>query len=560
MEVSMYKLILVDDEEEVRKGILKKIDWQRYGFEVVGEAENGREALEIGEKIIPDVVITDIKMPFMDGIELTKMIMEKFPGTKIIILTGFDEFEYAQKAVKLNVVDYVLKPISSKEFIQILEKVRSIMDEEIAEKEDIKALREMYTKSLPILREKFLASLITKQLGQDEIYEKANNYMIDLSGSTFIVATLNIDQYHYTYNPKKKKKLPKDMEILSNWEEKELMKFAVLNICDEIVKKRGLGNVFIHNEYIVVLVCSHEKHRDMVMGKINSLFQEIRVAIEKLLKLTVTIGIGTIFNDIGLAKESYDNALCALDYRLVIGNNRIIFIDDIEPKRKERIVFDEDKEHLLVSNLKVGTPMDIENTVKHLFKEIIDSQVSLNHGQIYIYEMLTTILKEARNLNIDIEQIFGENYNLFFELNRFYDLIEIQNWVTEICIKVMNFITKNRRDSYRLLVDKAKDYVNNNYHEKDITIDKMCKYLYISPTYFSSIFKRETKMTFINYLTQTRMEAAKELLRTTNFKNFEIAERVGYSEPNYFSYCFKKNLCISPTSYRKSFQNHRKLR
>jgi len=121
----MYKLILVDDEEEVRKGILQKINWKELGFEIVGEAENGREALEMAEKVTPDVVITDIKMPFMDGIKLTGLIGEKFPSTKVIILTGFDQFEYAQEAVKLNVIEYVLKPISSKELIDVLKRVYS---------------------------------------------------------------------------------------------------------------------------------------------------------------------------------------------------------------------------------------------------------------------------------------------------------------------------------------------------------------------------------------------------------------------------------------------------
>lgn len=145
----MYKLILVDDEEEVRRGVLKKIEWNKYGFEIVGEAENGREALDIAEKVTPDVVVTDIKMPFMDGIRLTEELKERFPATKTIIFTGFDEFEYAHKAIKLNVVEYVLKPISSKEFIEVLIKTKERLDNDIEQKKNMEVLREHYTKTLP---------------------------------------------------------------------------------------------------------------------------------------------------------------------------------------------------------------------------------------------------------------------------------------------------------------------------------------------------------------------------------------------------------------------------
>ena len=150
----MYKLILVDDEEEVRKGIIQKIKWEQYGFELVGEAENGREALEMAEKFTPDVVITDIKMPFMDGLQLSEELKKRFPTIKIIILTGFDKFEYAQKAVNLNVVEYALKPVSSKEFIEVLLRVKAQIDEEMLRKKDMQALEEYYVKELAYFERK----------------------------------------------------------------------------------------------------------------------------------------------------------------------------------------------------------------------------------------------------------------------------------------------------------------------------------------------------------------------------------------------------------------------
>jgi len=310
----MYNLILVDDEEEVRKGIIQKIKWQEYGFELIGQAENGIDALEITEKFTPDVVITDIKMPFMGGLELSKELKKRFPTIKIIILTGFDEFEYAQKAVNLNVVEYALKPVSSKELIQVLLRVKIQLDEEMLKKEDFEALKEHYIRSLPVLKEKFLIYLITSKLSKEEINEKCNRYDINLIGNQYIVAVIDIN-HQVTYQEEK----------TDDSNELNLIRFAVFNIAEEIVSKYGRGIVFMHNDLIVLINPFLETDRASIFNKIQSILEEIRQSIEKYLKTTITIGLGTIIKDSPLISDSYRNALSALDYRLIMGNNRIIW-------------------------------------------------------------------------------------------------------------------------------------------------------------------------------------------------------------------------------------------
>lgn len=186
----MYKLILAEDEEDVREGIIAQIDWEKYGFELVEQAENGREAAEVVDRLLPDVVVTDIQMPFMNGLQLAEWIRSRHPNTKIIILTGFDEFEYAQKAIKLQIDEYILKPFSSQELIDVLLKVRAVIEAEIAEKENVYVLSEHYRKSLPVLREQFLSSLVSRRLPLKEISDKSSEYSIDLNGRQFQVSLL----------------------------------------------------------------------------------------------------------------------------------------------------------------------------------------------------------------------------------------------------------------------------------------------------------------------------------------------------------------------------------
>ncbi|UJF32743.1 response regulator [Paenibacillus hexagrammi] len=194
----MYRLILVDDEEDVREGVVREVDWTSIGFEVVDKAENGREALELVERLQPDVVVTDIQMPFMNGLQFAEIVRERFPTIKIIILTGHDEFEYAQRAIKLHIDEYVLKPFSAQEIVNALLKVKTQIDEEVAHREDVQLLKEHYRKSMPVLRENFLNALMSRKLPLEEIRERATNYGIDLEGGCFVAAIISIDGVRIT--------------------------------------------------------------------------------------------------------------------------------------------------------------------------------------------------------------------------------------------------------------------------------------------------------------------------------------------------------------------------
>lgn len=545
----MYKLMLVDDEEDVREGVTQEIDWQAHGFEIVGKAENGKEAIELIERLTPDVVVTDIKMPFMDGLELSEWVKEKFPTVKIIILSGFDEFEYAQKAVKLQVDEYVLKPFSVQELVEVLLKVKARIDEEIAQKENIEVLKEHYRKSLPLLRETFLASLVSRKLPRSEIEEKSAHYGVSLKGGGYVASVLSIDR-----NAEGDAEQARDTasNSLKYSADKELKLFAVFNIAEEIANKHQLGRVFIHNDYVVLLTVSGDGEREAVIGATLHVLEEIRQSVEKYLKFTVTIGVGTVTSDVTNISYSYKDAVLALDYKLIHGNNRVICIDDVETRFVEKVRFDELKEHALIRSIKVGTVNEVKSIVDELFAGIADSNVSFKDYQLYMLEILTAIMKAAKDANVDLDELLGANNLLYAEIFKFNNVQEAKQWVEGICLKIMSHIANDRQHTYKHLVEQAVEYVKRHYSDSDISIQKVCSHLHISAGYFSNIFKKEMKMTFGGYLMHIRMEAAKELLRTTDLKAFEIAEKVGYAEPNYFSFSFRKHVGVSPKEYRNT--------
>lgn len=549
MDEAMYKLLLVEDEEDVREGLAEEIDWESHGFQVVDTAENGKEAAEMFERQIPDVVVTDIQMPFMDGLELAAWIKERYRATKIIILTGFDEFEYARKAIKLQIDEYVLKPFSSQELVEVLLKVRQQMDEEKAEKENAHVLMEHYRKSIPVLRGLFLSQLVTRSMPGEEIREKCESYGVDLEGRSFMASVLRVD---YVLHEKEGNENGSAGTALSlkYSEDRYLQLFAVLNIAEEIIGRINGFRVFIHSEDCVLLTALPEPDQDLASRKTLAVLEEIRMNVYKFLKLTITAGAGTVCAQPEELHQSYRKAMQALDYRLILGNGKVIWIADVETKQNETLIFDDLKERSFVRCIKVGTPDELDGLLDNLFGSVQTGPLSVQDCQVYVMEILACLMKVAKEFGVELEQLFGAGSHPFAEIYKYNHIGDVKRWVAGIGHKLMALIAQGRQNGYNRLVEHAKEYIRLHYHESDLSISKVCSHLHISTGYFSSIFKKEAKTTFVHYLMHIRMEAAKEALRSTDMKTFEIAEAVGFSDPNYFSFCFRKKFGMSPKEYR----------
>lgn len=545
----MYKLILAEDEADVREGIIAQIDWEKYGFEVVDQAENGREAAESIDRLLPDVVVTDIQMPFMNGLQLAEWTRSHHPNTKIIILTGYDEFEYAQKAIKLQIDEYILKPFSSQELIDVLLKVRAQIEAEIAEKENVHVLNEHYRKSLPVLREQFLSSLVSRRLPLQEIADKSAEYGINLNGKRFQSSVISID---YIRSGESQEGAVGRPVSLRDTGDHNLQLFAILNIAEEICQKHGFGRVFIYRDEAVLLSFSEKTDETEITANTLAILEEIRQNVQRYLKLTVTAGAGTVCHCPSMLSNSFTDAMQALDYRLILGNNRVIWIEDVESRSNQLLAFDELTQQALIRTIKLGTVQELKEVVDELFGGLDTALVSTQDYQIFLLEIVTSILRVAKESGSGTADFLGPSMAILTELNKFNNMGEAKQWIIGICTGLMDSIASERQSSYKQLMDQAKEYIRSHYEESDISIGRVCQHLHISTGYFSSIFKKEMKMTFVSYLLQIRLEAAKELLRSTELKAFEIAEQIGFADPNYFSFCFRKKYGQSPKEYKNS--------
>ncbi|MBM6996615.1 response regulator [Paenibacillus sp. DXFW5] len=548
----MYKLILADDEEDVREGLLSLIDWESLGYTVMETAENGKEAAELVEKHAPDVVVTDIQMPFMNGLQLSEWIREQYPATKIIILTGYEEFEYAQKAIRLGIDEYVLKPFSAGELAEILTKVKMQIDEEVAAKENVQLLTEHYRKNLPILQSLFLSSLVSRRLQETEIHEKCEHYDLDLSGERYQVSVIRIDSTAVRRESSGSGE-PGNRQAsvsLKDTNDTQLQLFAIYNIAEEMVRLHSGDRAFIHHDEVVVLSIAEPSMEDQLADRTLQLLEEIRFSVERFLKLTVTIGAGSEVEQLSELAGSYEEAVKALDYRVILGGNKVIWIEDVESRQYVPLSMDELREKELVRCLKVGSDQELTDLLEELFSALADSKASYQDFQVYLLEMLTSVIKVAKDIHVDLDKLFGEGAGFLGQFIKFSHAEEAKTWFLDVCMKLKHSIASDRQSSYNKLVDEAKDYIMTHYGDNDISIARVCQHLHISTGYFSNIFKKETKTTFVNYLMGVRMDAAQDLLATTDLKAFEIAERVGFADPNYFSFCFRKKYGISPKEYR----------
>lgn len=535
-----YKILLADDEIEIRDGMIQKIDWNALGFEIVAAAENGIEALELLEQTAPDVIMTDIKMPFMDGLEFIEKAVEILPAVKIIVFSGFDDFEYAQKAIKLSVEEYMLKPISSQQLSETLRNLKEKMDAEFLNKQDMDSLKRSYEESFPILREQFLVGLIEGYIPKAQICAKAEQYQLNRRANCRTVVLVAVD-----HEP-----IVEEAQFQNTFKgREELILIALKQTADRVLSRFHTISSFQYAEHIVAIVeLEWESQISMLINEVNEVCKEGR----QIIGLDVAAGIGGLYRELGDIRYAYKEAENALEYSTLFcrDGEHTTYIKDVEPDDSIKIQFTEMDERLLTNAIKAGDQKRIEEQINLFFAELEKSRLPFHLYQIHILEIFTVVLKITNLYQLDTKEIFGEELNYISTVLGLHSLNQIHKWFTNNCIKISEQIQVGRMDSGKTLTNKAKQFVEENYSDSSLSVETLCAELHVSPAYFSTIFKKEAKTSFISYLTDIRLQEAVKLLDTTMDKTYIIASKVGYMEPNYFSYVFKKKYGISPSKYR----------
>ncbi|MDQ0062306.1 response regulator [Paenibacillus harenae] len=531
----MYKLLIVDDEALVREAIQEGMNWEAMGLVCMGTCEDGVEALEFIDREKPDIVMTDIGMPFMNGIELTRELSVRYPDVKVIILTGYDEFEYAQQALKMKVADYIMKPVTAVEMEEILLRIAGQMDMENKHKKDYERLKHQLNESMPLLKERFLERLVASSMTEKQRRESSDYFGIAWGGDFAVELAIDVDELELKLPP-----TPSD---------DELFRFAIYNITKEVMEKYTGAEVFRDRENRVLVLLSGSDPE--VLGEAAGMAAErIHAAITAYLPLQASIGIGHACKREDNMAIAHRSALSALVYRFVIGTNEIIRITDMERREKPAMLSAVVWENELITKLKTGTPQDMDEWIGRLFSTFRNQFFALDVCYIYLQRFVLTLMHTLYEMGTDTDAVFGAAGNPIAEMGQLASLNDIESWMKELCGRSVTAIRSMREDHSMLQIDKAKAYVRRHYMDPELSLKTVCRHVSMSASYFSTLFKTHMGKTFVEYVIHERMEKAKELLKLTNMRSYEIAYAVGYSDPQYFSSAFKKHTGDTPTEFR----------
>lgn len=527
--MNLYTVLLVDDEEEVIRVIMNKLNWEKLGFSVIGYANNGVKALEMVEEHQPDVVMTDIRMPYMDGLELSHRIRAEFPGTKLLLFTGFDEFEYAKEAIHLEVEEYILKPVNSIELINVFTSLKIKLDQEISEKRSAQILQKYYMESLPLLQANFYSTLIEGRIHEEDLQTYLSDYQISLGGPYFCCLVIHTSSTQ----------VPENMNPL-------LLATSVQKQAEERLSAQWNTKSFSYLGNTVVIV---QLGSDNMISELTDECDRFCKYAQKIIGAVVTVGVGQVCDNILELSQSYSTAREAVSYRVIYGACRAINIKEIAPQEKGEADAADDELNALFKAIRLGTEKNVTEAVERYMKSEVSPEKSLQYHHIAVIELAGSFYRFAINNDIAGEEFSGDMKNLYSHL---LDLEPeaLQKWLTGISLSFRERLINARSRSTQSFVFKAQEYVRENYGDAELSLDRVCSALNVSNSYFSTIFKKETGKSFIGYLTDYRMDQASRLLLETNEKNYVIANRVGYADPNYFSYVFKRQFGVSPSKYR----------
>lgn len=535
----MYKILLVDDEILVRDAIRENIDWGKLDCELIGDCENGKQAVEFVKTHEVDIVLTDILMPYMDGMELSHFLHDNYPDILIVIFSGFGEFEYAKKAIQYNVSEYMLKPVTAMELTKVIGNMKEKLDSRKKEQRKMESLTQVsqdYHKNANVIRSKALDCLVKCTRDVQVSLDELERMGITFQAASYRVAVFDIDTYSDMYQM--------DMD---KQQESALMAFVLFNVGDEIVVQEKAGVVYQEGNNRVCIIFAGNRTKEF-SESIHRICHEIQEKVKEVIGLETSIGIGNWVRSPHELIYSYRLAAKAIDYRYLLGGNLLF---DMEEKKTDNSIFLINDLEILTESIKSGDRRLMEKTLGQIETEIKSALVEKSYACIYLQQVIRAIGNTCQSLSEEPEKIIAQREALLKAVTEQRMFSQAAALVEKYAQEVFDALQELNSSNGQRQGMLAMDYIQKNYMDPCLSLNSICSYLNISTSYFSTIFKEMTGETFIEVLTRVRMEKAKELLENTTMKNYEIAEKVGFSDPHYFGISFKKITGKTPTEYAR---------
>ncbi len=517
-----YKVFFVEDEIVTREGIRDNVDWQADGFELCGEAPDGEIALPLLQTTKPDVLITDIKMPFMDGLQLARIVREKMPQTKIVILSGHDEFEYAQEAIKLGVTEYLLKPVTVQDMHNVLQKVARKIEREGIDQANLLKLQQQVQENRAALTERLLLKLLVGAIPLAEAIEQSEVLGLDLIARCYLVIVMRIARSDAS----------EKFDYAECQRVQEIIAGVVGSNPDVFVLKKDL------EELVLILKGSTAEYlqedRDFLLQQIE---RQMQASCYRL-----TIGLGSPQNRIADLGQSFIEALAQVE-NVARSKNAAPLVDTAELLKVDKSAVEE--------YLKCGVKEDFDDFFDGFIFPLGDAVFKSAIVKNYIFmDLVFTTARFVREWGGVSEDILPELEQMETVLTGIQTMEQLKEQAQQILTRALAFRDQQATAPHAGMIQQAKEYIDQNYMDPEISLYAVANRVGHSPCHFSTVFGEETGHTFKEYLTQMRIKRAKELMRTTTLRSSEVADQVGYNDPHYFSLVFRKCTGLSPKEFR----------
>lgn len=531
----MYKVIIVDDEDAVRERLYQQLLSLNGDFEIVGQFQNGFDALLSGVSLAPDLLITDIKMPYIDGIDLIKRMKLELPLLQTIIISGFDSFDYAKQAISLGVIGYITKPITIDELSETLKKAKEELDKRNTIDNDLEELKRKADSGLKLMQNSDLSKLITLKDIPENFQEKLVADGIDLKYKHTILAAIDFDDELNQISYSK-------MELVTLYLEKYIQ--------DELVNTNIRYILFDNSSEFGLFLLSNEKFEK---EKLQEILVRILAKIKRGCDTEMSIGLSEVKEDVEQKsyRELFRHALRTLEYRTVIGSNIVIFFDDINKNKITSGKVDENEFKTITYEVLYGEISKAKERITRLLNTINTD----NFKETYLF-ILNNLIDSLLKACVSLQSLF-ETYLTYDEIAvKAYSIKsneQLIDFINMLVDKIDKINKESRQSGVEASFRQIISFIENNYKNSMLSLEDVAKELNYSVSYISAILKKN-KTSFTKYLTDVRMEKAKYLLKNTEEKILSIANEVGYDDPYYFSHCFKKNSGMSPAEYRKKWR------
>jgi two-component system response regulator YesN len=517
-----YRVFLVEDEIVAREGIRDKVNWGAAGFEFVGEAPDGEVALPLIENLQPDLLITDIKMPFMDGLQLSKIVRERMPWVKIVILSGHDEFNYAQSAVKLGVSEYLLKPITAVEIHHVLQRIATLLDGEQAEREKLKQLQSQLHDNVTWQRERLLFQLVVGGVSSCEAIEQCQQLGLNIIAPYYLVVLLKV----------------KVDTAVSHLEYRDYQHIRTL-VADLTYAHPGTFLTQKSAEELLLILTGENPEQLRQDGAF--LAQLMAQDVAEVLPCTVVAGLGSPQQRLTEISQSFAEALAQVG-----GTNGRV---PTEHAPIEKLKLDQTAvEHFL----KCGLMGEWDAFYAAHLRPLSQAAVQSDLVKHYLFvDVVVTAVQFITDLGGEAAAIIPEAQEMEKLLVGLHGEDQMREVLCRIFAQAISFRTSQANPERTRIVHQVKAFLDTHYANPDLLLNEVAARVNLSPSHFSVIFSQEMGESFKDYLTRIRMERAKELLRTTNLKCAEIAYQSGYNDPHYFSHVFHKRIGLPPQQFRQ---------